>query len=64
MIPAPLCRHDGAVAVAVVETPEGCVAFPDDKQQFLCWQHLGSVWDGTDGDFEVLMVIEGLPGWS
>lgn len=58
MIPSPLCRHDGAPAVTVVSVPNGCVAFPDDRQQFLCAQHVYSIWDGTDGDFEYVM------GWE
>lgn len=33
------CRFDGSLAVAAYITPEGCVAYPDDKQQVLCWQH-------------------------
>ncbi len=44
--------------MAVVETPTGCVAFPDDRQQMLCGQHLLTVWDGTDGDFVILMATE------
>lgn len=56
MVPRAICIHDGELAVAAVATPEGCVAFPDSLQQFLCPQHLYSIWDGTDGDFEVLMI--------
>jgi hypothetical protein len=58
VIPRAVCRHDGELAFAAVSTPNGCVAFPDDRQQFLCPQHLLTLWDGTDGDFEMLMGTE------
>lgn len=63
MIPTAVCRHDGSPAVAVVETPSGCVAFPEDRQQFLCAQHVVSVWDGTGGDFEAVMALPGMERW-
>lgn len=33
------CRFCGALAVAVYVMSNGCVCFPDDKQQALCAQH-------------------------
>lgn len=60
MIPHFVCRHDNSLAAAAVSTPNGCVAFPEDKQQFLCAQHYISVWDGTDGDFDEIWVDEWL----
>lgn len=37
----PLCRHgDGLLAVARFAMSEGCVCFPDDREQDLCAQHI------------------------
>lgn len=44
----PNCRHCGSPAVARFKTPQGCVCFPDDREQDLCMQHI--VKDGTIGD--------------
>ena len=39
------CRHCGTPAVAHVAVPEGCVVFPDDRDQWLCAQHLSRLDD-------------------
>lgn len=56
MWPEMVCRFgDGAPALVAVYTPEGCVCFPEDRQQLLCPQHFvnfGMVGD----DVEVLWV--------
>lgn len=33
------CRQCGERAVAVFAMSEGCVVYPDDREQALCWQH-------------------------
>ena len=43
----PDCRHGDGPAVARFRTPNGCVCFPDDREQDLCPQHI--VKDGTIG---------------
>ena len=44
----PLCRfNDGMEAVARFKTPQGCVCYPDDREQDLCMQHV--IKDGMIG---------------
>lgn len=46
------CRHGCPMAIALFDTPEGCVVFKEDKQQYLCAQHIIS-----DGFIESPTVI-------
>jgi hypothetical protein len=51
----PLCRHnDGMEAVARFRTPEGCICFPEDKEQDLCAQHIVK-W-GVNGTATVIKI--------
>jgi hypothetical protein len=34
------CRFNDSEAVAVFAMSEGCVCFPDDREQALCMQHI------------------------
>jgi hypothetical protein len=36
----PSCRHCDSPAVARFKTPNGCVCFPEDREQDLCMQHI------------------------
>ena len=50
----PMCRFgDGSLAVARFATPRGCVCYPDDREQDLCYQHVIK-W-GIIGDAKVLI---------
>lgn len=53
--PMPKCRHCDDHAVARYKTPQGCVCFPDDREQDLCMQHI--IKDGMIGD-DVEMIID------
>jgi hypothetical protein len=44
----PSCRHCGSPAVARFKTPQGCVCFPEDREQDLCMQHI--IKDGMLGE--------------
>ncbi len=44
----PQCRFGDGPAAARFRTPQGCVCFPDDREQDLCMQHI--IKDGTLGD--------------
>lgn len=48
----PQCRFCGSPAVVLVAMSEGCVCYPDDREQFLCRQH---EWKSEPiGSFEVI----------
>jgi hypothetical protein len=57
------CRHAvngcSGVAVAEVRCPSGCVAFPADRRQWLCAQHVISGLQGHD-DMSVLRAAPGV----
>jgi len=50
------CRHDdGTHAVGRYKTPEGCICFPNDREQDLCGQHV--MRDGMNGDNVELILV-------
>lgn len=53
------CRFDGSPAVVRVEMDEGCVCFPDDREQLLCAQH--AINSEPLGSF---VVVESLGGFE
>jgi len=56
----PLCRFgDGYTAVARYRFSDGCVCFPDDKEQDLCAQHASDSW--PHGSMERILTYD--PSW-
>lgn len=43
---APQCRFGDGPACGLFETPDGCVCYPDDRQQYLCCYHAEKFPDG------------------
>ena len=53
----PYCRHDhNVLAVARFSVDEGCVCFPEDREQDLCAQHIVK-W-GIIGNWSLLKVYQ------
>jgi hypothetical protein len=49
-----ICRFGCKDPIARFKTPNGCVCFPEDKEQDLCAQHI--IKDGFIGEFKLLKV--------
>lgn len=59
--PGPACRNCGVPAVAVLETPGGCVAYPDDREMAVCAHHLRS-WGFVEEQGPATLLAESAPG--
>jgi hypothetical protein len=52
MTDIPLCRFGDGPAVVRVALDKGCVCYPDDREQWLCYHHR---WKSTPiGSFDVI----------
>jgi hypothetical protein len=58
MIP---CDNCGSSAIAMLKTPNGCVALPGKQDLNVCAQHLNN-WGFLSGDAPVLLLSELEPG--
>jgi hypothetical protein len=56
----PKCRHGCEEAFTLVALQRGCIAFPNDYWQWLCFQHLHSLPDGQYGSAVIAMKL----GWG
>lgn len=55
------CDNCGSSAIAMLNTPNGCVAFPGKKNLNVCAQHLNN-WGFLGGDDPIVLVAELEPG--
>lgn len=51
----PRCQE----AVVFVAVPEGCICFPDDREQWLCAQHYLKLLQNAPGPVDVLERVDG-----
>ena len=57
----PPCRNCGTPAVVVLDTPAGCVVFPNDRRMAVCAQHLRN-WGFLDDGVTIGLLAEVFPG--